>query len=271
MNDISDSPKDPPRLPQWVDDLQAHGRYTFTKEEASRAVQLEDPNLRVYLGRLVRKGRLAMPRRGFFVIVPLEYQSQGAPPPPWFIDALMTDEGRGYYVALLSAASIHGAGHQQAQEFQVMVEFQRKSATVGRHRLAFFVRAAAELMPHMEVKTPTGTMLVSTKGTTLLDLVAYHRHIGGLGHAATLVAELAADLDPQDLAQAAKRNEPAILQRLGYLLELTGWPDQANEVENILKARKHAVVKLRADLPGSGASLSKRWSLWINDQIEADI
>jgi predicted transcriptional regulator of viral defense system len=254
-----------------VDDLQAHGRYTFTKEEASEAVQLVDPNLRIYLGRLVRKGRLAMPRRGFFVIVPLEYQSQGAPPPPWFIDALMTDEGREYYVALLSAASIHGAGHQQAQEFQVMVEGPRKPAKAGRHRLAFFVRAAAELMPRTEVKTPTGTMMVSTKGTTLLDLVAYHRHVGGLGHAATLVAELGADLDLKDLGLAAKRNEPATLQRLGYLLELTGWADAAAEIENILKIRKHSVVKLRADLPRSGADLSKRWSLWINDQIEADI
>lgn len=271
MSDSDKSHSTSPRLRQWVDGLQAHGRYTFTKEEASRAVQLEDPNLRVYLGRLVRQGRLAMPRRGFFVIVPLEYQSQGAPPPPWFIDALMTEEGRGYYVALLSAAAIHGAGHQQPQEFQVMVESQRKPAKAGRHRLAFFVRAAAELMPHMEVKTPTGTMLVSTKGTTLLDLVAYHRHIGGLSHAATIVAELAADLDPQDLLRAAKRNEPATLQRLGYLLELTGWPDPAIAVENMLKTRKHTVVKLRADLPGSGATLSKRWSLWINDQIEADI
>lgn len=235
------------------------------------ATQLADPNLRIYLGRLVNKGRLVMPRRGFFVIVPLEYQPQGGPPPPWFIDALMTDEGREYYVALLSAAAIHGAGHQQPQEFQVMVEFQRKPAQVGRHRIAYFVRAAAELMPRQEVKTPTGTMMVSTRATTMLDLVAYHRQIGGLSHAATLVAELAVEMPPQDLLLAAKRNEPATLQRLGFLLELTGMKGVAGEVEAILLTRKHAAVKLRPDLPRSGATFSKRWSLWINDQIEADI
>lgn len=271
MNILPDPTQNFPRLPQWVDDLQTHGRYSFTKVEAARATQLTDPNLRVYLGRLVNKGRLVMPRRGFFVVVPLEYQSQGAPPPPWYIDALMVDEGREYYVALLSAAAIHGAGHQQPQEFQVMVEFQRKPAQVGRHRIAYFVRAAAELMPRQKVKTPTGTMMVSTRATTMLDLVAYHRQIGGLSHAATLVAELAAEIPPQDLLLAAKRNEPATLQRLGFLLELTGMKDVAGEVEAILLTRKHAAVKLRPDLPRSGATFSKRWSLWINDQIEADI
>lgn len=152
-----------------------------------------------------------------------------------------------------------------------MVERQRKPAKAGRHSLAFFVRDAAGHMPLMEVKTPTGTMVVSTKGTTLLDLVAYHRRAGGLGNVATIVAELAAGLEFKDLTLAAKRNESAILQRLGYLLELTGWPDAALEVENLLRHRHHSVVKLRSDLPGSGAIMSKRWSLWINDQIEADI
>ena len=105
--------QDSPRLREWVDDLQSKGRYAFSKDEASRATQLVDPNLRIYLGRLVSKGRLVMPRRGFFVLVPLEYQSQGAPPPSWFIDALMTDEGREYYVAMLSAAAIHESNQPQ--------------------------------------------------------------------------------------------------------------------------------------------------------------
>ena len=271
MDNMAAPQGDIPRLPKWVDELQAQGRYTFTKAEAGRATQLEDPNLRIYLGRMVKKGRLAMPRRGFFVIVPLEYQSQGAPPPPWFINALMTDEGRGYYVALLSAASLHGAAHQQPQEFQVMVEFKRGPLKVGRHRVAFFIRAAAELMPTEEMKTPTGTMLVSTKTATLLDLVAYHRQVGGLANVATVVSELAEGMNPKDLDRAAKRNEAPTLQRLGYLLEITGCEECARQVETILQARPHAAVKLRPDLPRAGAPFSKRWSIWINDQIEADL
>ena len=55
------------------------------------------------------KRRLVVPRRGFFVIVPLEYRQSAAPPPDWYIDALMKSCGRQYYVGLLSAAALHGA------------------------------------------------------------------------------------------------------------------------------------------------------------------
>ena len=56
--------------------------------------------------RLTRKGRLIVARRGFYVIVPLEYQSAGSPPPSWYIDTLMKEWKHPYYVGLLSAAAI---------------------------------------------------------------------------------------------------------------------------------------------------------------------
>lgn len=261
----------PPRLRMWVDGLQSSGRYSFSKEEASRATRLEDPILKVYLYRLVQKGRLAMPRRGFFVIVPLEYGALGAPPPPWFIDPLMKYEGRGYYVGLLSAAAVHGAGHQQPQEFQVMVDAQRKPAKAGRHRLAFFVKAGAGSMPHLAIKTPTGTMQVSTRAMTALDLVTYHRHAGGMDHAATVIAELAEEMTADDLVLAAGKYDAASLQRLGFLLEWTQWEDLAAKVEDILRERDLIKVRLRPDLPSGSATLSKRWSLWANDFLEKQV
>ena len=41
---------------------------------------------------------------GFYVVVPPQHASWGAPPPSWYIDALMRREGRPYYVGLLKAA-----------------------------------------------------------------------------------------------------------------------------------------------------------------------
>jgi predicted transcriptional regulator of viral defense system len=60
-------------------------------------------------------------REGFYVIVPLEYASSGILPPEWFIDELMKFLRQPYYVGLLSAAAIHGAAHQQPQEFHVVI------------------------------------------------------------------------------------------------------------------------------------------------------
>jgi hypothetical protein len=50
---------------------------------------------------------------GVAVVVPPEYREAGCPPASWFIHDLMRFLGQPYYVALLTAAAIHGAAHQQ--------------------------------------------------------------------------------------------------------------------------------------------------------------
>jgi predicted transcriptional regulator of viral defense system len=105
-----------------VDSYQAAGRYVLAREQALETLGVSDDALKKSVQRLVAKRRLAIPRRGFFVIVPIEYRHAGAPPPSWFIDELMKFCGRRYYVGLLSAAALYGAAHQQPQEFQVVTD-----------------------------------------------------------------------------------------------------------------------------------------------------
>ena len=76
----------------FVEDLQTKGRYTFTQAEAMNADQRSDIALEAALRRLKQKGRIADPRRGFYVIVPVEYREAGCPPASWFIDDLMRDD-----------------------------------------------------------------------------------------------------------------------------------------------------------------------------------
>ena len=85
--------------------MQGKGRYSFRREEALDALGVSDEALQTAARRLTAKKRLVSPRRGFYVIVPLEYRSAGAPPPDWFIDELMKFQERPYYVGLLSAAA----------------------------------------------------------------------------------------------------------------------------------------------------------------------
>lgn len=109
-------------LKELVDSCQARGQYVLTRVRALDELGVSDQALKKAVRRLVAKRRLAVPRRGFFVIIPLEYREAGAPPPSWFIDELMRFCGRQYYVGLLSAAALYGAAHQQPQEFQVIAD-----------------------------------------------------------------------------------------------------------------------------------------------------
>src|SRR4029077_4668127 len=87
-----------------------------------------------------RRQRLIIPRRGLYVIVPPQYLSWGAPPPPWYIDDLMRHEGRPYYVGLLKAAELHGATHQAVMEIQVGPDKRLPKIQVGRSAIAFYYR-----------------------------------------------------------------------------------------------------------------------------------
>src|ERR1700691_5575594 len=108
-------------LNEYIQEIQSKGEYTFTYENALNALKIADEALRMSLHRLQAKKAIIRIHEKFYLIVPLEYRKAGALPPTWFVDALMSYLNCNYYVGLLSAASLQGAGHQQPQQFQVVV------------------------------------------------------------------------------------------------------------------------------------------------------
>jgi len=71
-------------LAEFVEDLQAGGRYTFTRAEAMGAGERSQVALEAALRRLRQRGRIASPRRGFYVLVPVEYREAGCTSSRWF-------------------------------------------------------------------------------------------------------------------------------------------------------------------------------------------
>ena len=133
-------------LNHLVDELQRSGRYSFTADEALASWSGSESALWRACSRLEKQGRIVSPRRGFYAIVPLEYRSAGAPPPEWYIDALMRFQGGSYYVGLLTAAALHGAAHQQVQAFQVVTDRTLCDVYVGRAAR----HKAARILPAQE-------------------------------------------------------------------------------------------------------------------------
>ena len=132
----------------FIEALQAKGRYTFTRVEAMNADKRSDIALEAALRRLKQKGRIANPRRGFYVIVPVEYREAGCQPANWLIDDLMRFLSQPYYVGILSAAAIHGAAHQQPMLFQVVTDRPTRPARAGRVRIGFHMGRHIETAPH---------------------------------------------------------------------------------------------------------------------------
>ena len=258
-------------LAALVDSYQASGRYVLTREDALRTLGITEEAVKKAVQRLVAKHRLAVPHRGFYIIVPLEYRAAGAPPASWFIDDLMKFYGQPYYVGLLTAAALHGAAHQQPQEFQVITKAQLRPAVAGRARIRFFRKRMLERTPTVDVKTETGTMRVATPEATAFDLFRYLKGSGHLGHVATVLAELAEKMDARRFLEIAQaEGELANAQRLGHVLERVGATELATALSPWILEQRPRYVPLRVDRSVRRASKDGRFRVLVNEQVEAD-
>lgn len=256
---------------KFISGLMAVGRYSFTTEEAIKALGASPVAARAALRRLRQKGDLAMPYKGFYVIVPPEFRNIGCLPASHFIPDLMNHLGEKYYAGLLSAAEFAGAAHQRPQVFQVITAKNKSQILCGKVRVEFIARKNMEKIPTTDFKMPRGYLKISTPAATAFDLVGYPRHAAGLDNVATVLAELAEHIDGIDLRRIAELSPIAWAQRLGYLLDLVGAQDKAEALAAYIAQKKPVVVALVRALPRKGASRLERWRLLVNTKVEADI
>jgi predicted transcriptional regulator of viral defense system len=267
-----DEPPGQRRIADWVEDLPSEGRYTFTRQEAEKAAAGSSfVAVQTALRRLRQKGRIVSPRRGFHVVVPAEYRAAGSPPASWFIDDLMRHMGRPYYVGLLSAAALHGAGHQQPMVFQLLVDRAIPAMRVGRVSLEFHASRSVRTTATLRIQTETGSMAVASPETTAFDLVRFPAASGYWSHIATVLAELADRIDPARLLEAAERSRPPDAQRLGFLLSLVDEERLAEPLAGWLAGRRTTVVRLRTDRSAEGCDVDPRWRLIANEEVEPDL
>ena len=259
------------KLSRYVERLQGTGRYCFTSEDIADAVQGSTAAHEVALRRLTVKNWIVSPHNGFYVIVPVEYRSAGAPPASWFVDDLMQYLGRRYYVGLLTAAAIHGAAHQQPQVFQVITNTPMRNVTVGRVQLDFHRNRHTNKVQVMRLKTETGTMCVSTPEATALDLVRYARVAGNMDNVATVLIELAERMKPERLMETARSASPPDVQRLGYLLERLGFGPLAKALTRQVSSCRLRPVMLATQLKTDRSAHDPRWYVIPNVEVVPDL
>ncbi|HPL66361.1 MAG TPA: type IV toxin-antitoxin system AbiEi family antitoxin [Smithellaceae bacterium] len=263
----SASPKD---LASWIDDRQAVGLYYFTREEAIQSLKITEEAFRKAAARLAKKIRIVRIRSGFFVIVPLEYRASGVLPADWFIADLMAYLEQPYYVGLLSAAALHGAAHQQPQQFQVVTTAPQRRIQKNNLSLRFFFKTNFDATPVTQIKVQTGYMVVSTPEATALDLIRYSRSIGGLDRVITVLQELGETIDAKKLLEASrKEGNLAYAQRLGWLMEKAGHTN-VEALSQWVTDQKPLPARLDPSQPAKGARKNDRWQLLINATVEGD-
>jgi predicted transcriptional regulator of viral defense system len=254
----------------WVDSLQASGRYTFTHRDLRRLAGRSAVAVAAALRRLKQKGRIQAPRRGFFVIVPVEYRAAGCPPATWFVADLMRFLGQPYYVGILSAAALHGAAHQQPMAFQVVTDHPTRMASAGRVRVEFHMSRVLKRTPVVEMPTDTGTIRVASPEATAFDLVRYPAAAGYWSNAVTVLGELAERMQPAALDLCAAHQATPDVQRLGYLLERIDRRDLADHLAPRLTGQRVRPIRLATKRGTGRAKPDPTWRVMPNVKVEVD-
>lgn len=268
-------------LEDFIDRQLARGRAHFTKSAAMADLRQSPQALQAAIARLAKKGRLASPRRGFYLILRPEDRTLGAPDPARWIDPLMSHLGLDYRISLLRAAAFHGAAHQAAMVFQVITPRQLPAITIGRQRVEFLFQTpkafAISNRPDWldRLKTDAGFATVAAVELTLLDICRYFHRSGGINAAAQAVHDLGGRARGKKLATAAVAYEHTAVRRLGYLLDRFGHARQARALLPIA-AKAKSFSPLDPSTKPAARELSSRqdrnllWKLIVNVDVEID-
>lgn len=262
-------------IARYIDGLQSDGRFTFTVDELRKeATDISGSALKAALFRIVKKGFVAPVRKGFYTIVPPEYRVRGTIPPVLYIDDLMRYLGRDYYVSLLSAAALHGVGHQQPQEFFVVsgVPALRNINSRG-VKIRFLSKRRLAAAGVDEKKTDTGIVRISSPELTAIDAVLFENRIGGLNRVAEVIIELIELIKPEKLCKLAAKICPmAVAQRLGFLIENVVKNNKlADQLFSIFQKRQFYPVSLCKGKKPSGKSRENRWKVIENIIVKIDL
>ena len=181
----------------YIKQLRKYGKRAFTIDEIVEEFKVSRNYARVALYRLVQSGDVVSPARGFYVIVPPEYQAYGCIPAEQLIPLLIKHLNVDYYVALLSAGLFYGATHQKPARFQVMLNKKMKNNLMFSNvEVEFVYKKSISELPTKDFVVDTGYLKVASPELTAIDLLNYPIHSGGLNHIATVFSELAEAIDP---------------------------------------------------------------------------
>jgi len=253
-------------IDDYLTEIQAKGRYSVTLDELKTKFDTSEKAILQNIYRLKSKNQLAQVRKEFYVIIPPQYSNRGMVPPTLFIGDMMEFLNREYYVGLLSAAALHGAGHQQPP---------LRSIKNQKLNISFFTKGKWEKDQIVEKKTETGYINVTTPELTAFDLVYYNRKIGGLNRIIPILGDLTESLKRSLLARTAKSQKTPTIQRLGYLLVEMGNEPLANSLYKIIEnlpvgkaGKTHKIIPLSLAHKNRTGKVNEKWKVIVNTELD---
>lgn len=142
---------------------------------------------------------------------------------------------------------------------------------VGRTQLRFFVKRGIERTPKQQPEGAVAPLLISTPEATTYDLIRYATSIGGIERAAETIRPLLPMLRARELKRVLDaENEPAVAQRLGFVIESCDNKSLAKVVRDWLPDELTPVTLAPAKGKRDSLPLVTRWQV-LNNSSELKV
>jgi predicted transcriptional regulator of viral defense system len=138
--------------------------------------------------------------------------------------------------------------------------------------LRFYHRRHVTSVPTCRRETRTGHITVSSRETTMLDIVNDPLLSGGIDNVANILIEFYEDepLDTESLLRAAVSYSTAAIRRLGWLTEHFVNGAGESPLRGVLESRTRSPSVL-SPAAGARGTLDRSWNLYINTDVEPDV
>lgn len=258
----------------YIKQLLSYEEYSFSLEEVIENSSKHATAVRRELNRLIEKKEIVNLRKGFYLIIPPRYSNAEKLPVQLYANKLFKYLNRNYYVALYSAAKIHGANHQQTQRDYLITEtpklntIKKKNFDIQFHTTGKWPKNNIETK-----KSDAGIYKISSPALTFVDLVHHHTKIGGLNRMLAALEELTEELKEQDIDSLISwYDNKSSLQRSGFLLEeLIGKNSFADMMFDKLKQQPFYPILLSHKKSEKPGSVDNRWKIDVNLKMETDL
>lgn len=226
------------------------------------------------LSRLIKKNEVINLRKGFYLIITPRYSTVQKLPVQLYCEKLFRHLGRNYYLALLSAAKLHGASHQQIQKDYFLTEKPKLNdisrATID---IRFFTTSNWTGKNLQVKKSDAGNFKISSPALTIVDLIHHQNKVGGINRVYTVIEELSEEVKPQDLEELLNwYPHKSTLQRFGFLLQELGLHEAYQEIIFLkLKSSNFFPVLLMPSSNEKPGAVGNRWKVVVNVKLESDL
>lgn len=259
-------------LVKFINELASNGRYTFSFAQFSDFASSPEDSVRQMLSRGLKRKQIVSPAKGFYVVIPPEYQALGSLEASEFIPHLMAYWQEDYYVSLLSAAAVHGAAHHAPMSFQIMAMRHHKAIKMGRVSIKFYQSRYVGKLPIIKKNTRKSILQVASPETTAFDLISHFRNAGGFSNVVTVLSELVESLQSKGLQQVSKSiHEIVYSQRLGYILDSLGYSQKTSGLLKEVQERAKYYTAIVPYKNNENATRNEKWLVIENEAVESEI